>query len=143
MGLGLHQALWDLLCRLSDPDPHFEAQRILVHRFGRRVRSNAQRRGSVTSHSPAAGFAILLITHATCSSQQAAAQPSRPWMDASLPPDPRADMVVEQLTLDEKIQLVHGIGWGPLIPASPIPPDNNCGAGEVDCISRLGMPSGP
>src|SRR5258706_1917179 len=141
MGRGLHQALWDLLCRLSDPGPHFEAQRILVQRFGRRVRSNAQRRVNVKSHSLAAGLAIFLIAHATCSSQQAAAQPSRPWMDASLPPDPRADMVVEQLTLDEKIQLVHGIGWGPLIPGSPIPPDNNGGAGEVVGIPRLGIPS--
>lgn len=95
----------------------------------------------VKSHSLAAGLGIFLIAHATCSSQQAAAQPSRPWMDASLPPDPRADMVVEQLTLDEKIQLVHGIGWGPLVPGSPIPPDNNGGAGEVVGIPRLGIPS--
>jgi len=96
---------------------------------------------NVKSHSLAAGLAIFLIAHATCSSQQAAAQPSRPWMDASLPPDLRADMVVEQLTLDEKIQLVHGIGWGPLVPGSPIPPDNNGGAGEVVGIPRLGIPS--
>src|SRR6266446_10234779 len=98
MGRGLHQALWDLLCRLSDPGPHFEAQRTLVQRFGRRVRSNAQTRVNVKSHSLAAGLAVFLIAHTTCSSQQAAAQPARPWMDASLPPDLRADMRSEEHT---------------------------------------------
>jgi len=62
-------------------------------------------------------------------------------MNASLAPDLRADMVVKQLTLDEKIQLVHGIGWGPLVPGSPIPPDNNGGAGEILGIHRLGIPA--
>jgi beta-glucosidase len=50
-------------------------------------------------------------------------------------------MVIRQLTLDEKIQLVHGIGWGPLMPGRPVPPDNNGGAGEVIGIPRLGIPS--
>jgi beta-glucosidase len=62
-------------------------------------------------------------------------------MNAALSPDARADMVVKQLTLDEKIQLAHGIGWGPLKPGSPIPPDNNGGAGEILGIPRLGIPS--
>jgi beta-glucosidase len=62
-------------------------------------------------------------------------------MNASLAPDLRADMVVKQLTLDEKIQLVHGIGWGPLVPGSPVPPDNNGGAGQIMGIPRLGIPS--
>jgi beta-glucosidase len=62
-------------------------------------------------------------------------------MNTSLAPDLRADMVMKQLTLDEKIQLVHGIGWGPLVPGSPVPPDNNGGAGQVMGIPRLGIPS--
>jgi beta-glucosidase len=73
--------------------------------------------------------------------QEATAEPARPWMNASLSPDERADLVIEQLTLDEKIQLVHGIGWGPLKPGNPVPPDNNGGAGEVLGIPRLGIPS--
>jgi beta-glucosidase len=38
------------------------------------------------------------------------AQPpkSHPWMDTSLSPDQRADMVLKQMTLDEKILLMHG-----------------------------------
>jgi beta-glucosidase len=91
-------------------------------------------------HSRAAGLAICLFAHGAGWSQQAT-EPSRPWMNASLTPDARADMVVKQLTLDEKIQLAHGIGWGPLKPGSPIPPDNNGGAGEILGIPRLGIPS--
>jgi beta-glucosidase len=83
---------------------------------------------------------ILLAAHGSCWSQ-ATTQPARPWMNASLSPDQRAEAVMQQLTLDEKIQLVHGIGWGPLKAGSPVPPDNNGGAGEVLGIARLGIPS--
>src|SRR5919109_570608 len=37
------------------------------------------------------------------------------WMDASLSPDERAEMVLKEMTLDEKMNLVHGNGmpgWG-------------------------------
>jgi beta-glucosidase len=91
--------------------------------------------------SPAVALALALVAHGTCLSQQATTLTSRPWMNPSLAPDLRADMVTKQLTLDEKIQLVHGIGWGPLVPGSPVPPDNNGGAGEVMGIPRLGIPS--
>jgi beta-glucosidase len=83
---------------------------------------------------------------------QAAAQPARPqgtqkpkvqgpWMDKTLPPDQRADMVIAQMTLNEKIQLVHGTGWGALRPGEPIPPGSNEGAGFVPGIERLGIPA--
>ena len=62
-------------------------------------------------------------------------------MDTSLSPDQRADLVLKELTLAEKIQLVHGIGWGPLREGDPVPPDNNGGAGQVLGIPRLGIPS--
>jgi beta-glucosidase len=82
---------------------------------------------------------------------QATAQPPRPqgaqqkkvqgpWMDKSLAPDQRADMVIAQMTLDEKILLAHGIGWGALRPGSPVPPGSNQGAGFVPGIERLGIP---
>jgi len=95
----------------------------------------------VNSQSLAVALALALIAHGACFAQQATPLMSRPWMNPSLAPDLRADMVLKQLTLDEKIQLVHGIGWGPLVPGSPIPPDNNGGAGEVQGIPRLGIPS--
>ena len=34
-----------------------------------------------------------------------------PWSDTSLSPDQRADLVIKEMTLDEKIQLLHGMGW--------------------------------
>jgi beta-glucosidase len=95
----------------------------------------------MSSGSAAAGLVIFLAAHGACLAQQATTQPARPWMNASLSPDLRAEAVMKQLTLDEKIQLVHGIGWGPLKTGSPIPPDSNGGAGEVLGIARLGIPS--
>lgn len=65
---------------------------------------------------------------------------ARPWMNASLSPDARADLVLKQLTLAEKIQLVHGTGWASLIPGHPIPEGWNYGAGYVPGIERLGIP---
>jgi beta-glucosidase len=62
-------------------------------------------------------------------------------MNKALTPDQRADLVVRDLTLAEKIQLVHGIGWGPLRQGDPVPADNNGGAGEIVGIPRLGIPS--
>src|SRR5215471_17039085 len=47
----------------------------------------------------------------TAQSPQAAQQG---WKDKTQSPDQRADLVIEQMTLDEKIQLVHGAGgFGP------------------------------
>src|SRR6202167_6430530 len=65
----------------------------------------------------------------------------RPWMDKTLSPDQRADLVIAQMTLAEKIQLVHGTGWGALRPGAPIPPGSNEGAGFVPGIERLGIPA--
>ncbi len=65
---------------------------------------------------------------------------NQPWMNPALDPDTRADMVVKQMTLDEKIQLVHGIGWGPLRAGAYVPPADNGGAGFVPGIPRLGLP---
>jgi beta-glucosidase len=65
---------------------------------------------------------------------------SLPWMDPKLPPDVRADMVIAKMTLEEKLQLVHGIGWGVLKQGSFVPPEDNGGAGFVPGIPRLHIP---
>src|SRR5271165_4746603 len=57
-----------------------------------------------------------------------------PWMDKSLPPDQRADLAIAQMTLDEKISLLHGMGWFESAARS------NGGAGVVEGIPRLGLP---
>ena len=69
-----------------------------------------------------------------------APQPVQPWMNPSLDPDTRADLVLHEMTLDEKIQLVHGIGWGVLRKGSYVPPEDIGGAGFVPGIPRLHLP---
>ncbi len=67
--------------------------------------------------------------------------PSRPWMNASLSPDERAAMVLKQMTLDEKISLLHGTGMQGLGPMSPLSVNSNGGAGYVVGVPRLGIPA--
>jgi beta-glucosidase len=49
-------------------------------------------------------------------------------------------MVLEQMTFEEKLQMVHGIGWGVLREGAPYPREDNGGAGFVPGIPRLGIP---
>ncbi len=72
--------------------------------------------------------------------QPTAANASQPWSNRALDPDTRADLMEKQMTLDEKIQLVHGIGWGVLRPGAVVPAGDNGGAGFVPGIPRLGLP---
>ena len=64
-----------------------------------------------------------------------------PWMNSKLSPDERAEMVLKELTLDEKIDLVHGEGmpgWhGKVFPNAAL---GNGGAGFVLAVERLGIP---
>jgi len=88
-------------------------------------------------------FAVLMIAATAQVSGQAKTDQSKttaPWMNRNLSPDQRADLVIEQMTLDEKIQLVHGTGWGVLKEGSPVPPRSNLGAGFIAGIDRLGIP---
>ena len=62
-----------------------------------------------------------------------------PWLDKSLSPDKRADLLIEQMTLDEKIALVHGSGRT----EPPGPAQWLGGAGFVPGIPRLGNPRSP
>ena len=62
-------------------------------------------------------------------------------MNRDLSPDQRADLVIEQMTLDEKIQLVHGGGGGgPAAGGQQQPNRSNGGAGWIPGIPRLGIP---
>ena len=45
---------------------------------------------------------------------------THPWSNPSLSPDERASMVVKEMTLDEKILLLHGTGMKGLSPMSPL-----------------------
>lgn len=67
---------------------------------------------------------------------------NRPWMDKTLSPDRRADLVLQEMTLDEKIALLHGNGmpgWPRAVPHAN-PSLGNGGAGFVLGVPRLGIP---
>jgi beta-glucosidase len=59
-------------------------------------------------------------------------KPPHPWMNKSLSPDRRAELVIQQMTLDEKVMLVHGGEGTPL-------PNWLGGAGFTPAIPRLGI----
>jgi beta-glucosidase len=88
-------------------------------------------------------FAVIALASLGSAAAHAQTQPDTskmPWMNKTLPPDERADMVLGQMTLDEKIQMVHGTGWGVLRAGAPISPRSNFGAGFMAGIDRLGIP---
>jgi beta-glucosidase len=93
----------------------------------------------------ALGIAILSLNFALLSAfAQAGSEqkkPPAPWMNASLSPDERAALVVKELTLDEKILLLHGTGMSDLGPVNPLAAQSNGGAGYVVGIPRLGIPA--
>jgi beta-glucosidase len=86
-------------------------------------------------------FAAMLSIAASMAAQTPGPpQPKKyAWSDTTLSPDVRADMVLKELTLDEKISLLHGGGGMGNIP--PGPSESNGGAGYVRSIARLGIPA--
>jgi len=64
-----------------------------------------------------------------------------PWMNPKLSPEERADMVLKQLTLDEKLALLHGNGMAHASQwQMPLTHLTNGGAGYVEGVPRLGIP---
>jgi beta-glucosidase len=61
-----------------------------------------------------------------------------PWSDTSLSPDVRADLVLKELTFDEKISLLHGQGAPFQANAAS---ESNGGAGFSNAIPRVGIPA--
>jgi beta-glucosidase len=87
----------------------------------------------------AASAAAIMVSGAPA----AAPRDARPWMNRSLSPDRRADLVLGRMTRDEKLTLVFGYF------ATDFPPRNNYrapaearagSAGYVPGIPRLGIP---
>ena len=96
-----------------------------------------------------AGIALVCLGYATTvyaqhrmHGQQVKEDRNHPWMNASLSPDERAEMVLKEMTLDEKIDVLHGMGmpgW-PREVQNPEPELGNGGAGFVLGVPRLGIP---
>ncbi len=81
----------------------------------------------------------MLLMAVPVAAQQAS---THPWSDRSLSPDVRADLVLKELTLEEKIGLLHGNGmpgWPEPKPRANAHLGNN-GAGFVMGVERLGIP---
>jgi beta-glucosidase len=68
--------------------------------------------------------------------------PHYAWSDTTLSPDARADLVLKEMTLDEKISILHGQrgAFGPP-GAAQAPSASNGGAGFSISIPRLGIPA--
>ena len=68
------------------------------------------------------------------------AKPTGPWMDQSLSPDQRADLVLKEMTLDEKIAVIHGVGMPTDDPLTQENMPSNRGVGYEVGVPRLGIP---
>jgi len=84
--------------------------------------------------------AFALLPMASAQSTSGDSSHSQPWMNTNLAPDERAALVLKQMTLDEKISLLHGTGMVGLSPMSPLSVGSNGGAGYVVGVPRLGIP---
>jgi beta-glucosidase len=82
-------------------------------------------------------IALAICGIAPAAAQRTAPQPAPkgPWMDKALSPDVRAGMVLGQMTLEEKLSLVHGLPR-----QDPAAVRSLGGAGFIPGIPRLGIP---
>lgn len=84
---------------------------------------------------------ILKVALPLAISSAFAETPSQPWMDKTLPPDERAGLVLAQMTLDEKLALLHGNGMAHAARwQMPLTYLTNGGAGAVPGVPRLNIP---
>jgi len=101
-------------------------------------------------------FVLLALLSAPAQAQSSQSAPSQsvsvallptPWMNPALAPDARADLIEQQMTLDEKLQLVQGFYGSNInfIWSKPAPqkyrPLLAGTAGYVPGIPRLGIPA--
>ena len=90
---------------------------------GRRSSGFALERSNVLSMTFRIAWIVCIALSVCCAhsagTQESGAEASKsaaqqPWMNPSLDPDTRADLMIHEMTGYEKIQLVHGVGWGVL-----------------------------
>ena len=106
--------------------------------FGRMCGS--RRRQETLAH--AWQFVFFCLISIRLASPVALAQNStHPWMDQALTADARVELVLKQMTLDEKLALLHGNGmphtenW-----RMPLSDLGHGGAGYIPGVARLGIP---
>src|SRR5436190_12983599 len=94
----------------------------------------SRRRWSLAITALAMMGSVVMAPAAPAKSRAAAASApvKGPWMAPDRDPAWRAQKLVEAMTLDEKLAMVHGIG---------LPPLPGAGAGSVAGNARLGIPA--
>jgi len=97
-----------------------------------------------SARSGIAALLLLLLVHmgrhSNAQRPQQPAPPTGPWMNASLSPEERADLVLKEMTLDEKVALLHGVGMPTDEPVTPENAPSNRGVGYAVGVPRLGIP---
>jgi beta-glucosidase len=96
---------------------------------------DGNRRGRLAIAAGAAAILMTLLLAPVVAQRPQQETPAGPWMNKDLSPERRADMVIAQMTLDEKISLAHGPGG-----FQAAGPRSNGGAGVIPGIPRLGLP---
>jgi beta-glucosidase len=88
--------------------------------------------------------ALLLVAASTLAAiaqpPQQPAKPTGPWMNTSLSADERADLLIKEMTLDEKIATLHGVGMPTDDPLTVENMPSNRGVGYEVGVPRLGVP---
>jgi beta-glucosidase len=82
----------------------------------------------------------VLAVPGACQRRQQAPKPTGPWQNTSLSPDERADLVLKEMTLEEKVALLHGVGMPTDDPVTPENAPSNRGVGYAVGVPRLGIP---
>src|ERR1700691_3678177 len=86
-------------------------------------------------------FFVAAFGVVSAASAAVAQSADRPWMNPGLGPEERAELVLKQLTLDEKLALLHGNGMAHATQwQMPLTHLAEGGAGYVEGVPRLGLP---
>ena len=96
-------------------------------------------RHAVTGASVIAFF-CLAVSGSFSQRRQEPPKPTGPWMNTTLSADERADLVLKEMTLDEKVALLHGVGMPTDDPVTPENAPSNRGVGYAVGVPRLGIP---
>jgi beta-glucosidase len=83
---------------------------------------------------------VLSVVPGCSQRRQQPAKPTGPWINTSLSPDERADLVIKEMTLDEKIAMLHGVGMPTEDPLTEENMPSNRGVGYEVGVPRLGIP---
>ena len=84
--------------------------------------------------------AVMMVAPGFSQRGQQAPKPTGPWMNGSLSPDERADLLIKEMTLDEKIATLHGVGMPTDDPLTQENMPSNRGVGYEVGVPRLGIP---